>query len=287
MSELNIIGPGQVTVGKRCKIASDVQFIFHSPGNVRIDDYCTIGSGVKFVCDGGDITLGDWTTVHDRSLLLSGKGLEIGQHCWFGQHCVIDGTGFMSIGNGVRVGMYSQLWSHVGAGEQLEGCTLFGTRPVHIEDDVWLVGTCFVAPGVTIGKRTVALIGSNITKSFPANSVLAGSPASPREKMQFYKEVSVEQKWEMLREWTKALAQQFELKIVEQTDTLVVLAPQDETKAEYVCFTKNASESQSELDKYSAATVCDLATKKYRKTLSDLETLVLKSLAGNKARFYI
>ena len=105
--------------------------------------------------------------------------------------------------------------------------------------------------------------------------------------MQFYKEVSVEQKWEMLREWTKALAQQFELKIVEQTDTLVVLAPQDETKAEYVCFTKNASESQSELDKYSAATVCDLATKKYRKTLSDLETLVLKSLAGNKARFYI
>jgi len=287
MSELNITGPGQVTIGKRCKVASDVQFVFHSPGSVHISDYCTIGSGVKFVCDGGDITLGDWTSVHDRSLLLSGKGLEVGQHCWFGQHCVIDGTGFMSIGNGVRVGMYSQLWSHVAAGEQLEGCTLFGTRPVHIEDDVWLVGTCFVAPGVTIGKQTVALIGSNITKSFPAHSVLAGSPAALKEKMQFYTAVTMEQKWNMLREWTSTLAQQFELTMTEQAGKLIVLARDTGPKPEYVCFVFDESKAQGELEQYPAATVCDLATKKYRKMLTDLEALVLKSLAGNKARFYI
>lgn len=287
MNQLNIVGPGRVIVGKKSTIASDVQFVFGREATVRIGDYCGIGPGVKFICDGGDITIGDWSSVHDRGLLLSTEGLEIGQHCWFGQHCVVDGTGYMSIGNGVRVGMYSQLWSHVAAGEQIEGCTLFGTKPVFIEDDVWLVGSCIVASGVTIGRRSVALSGSNITKSFPPLSVFAGSPAAVKETMQFYRDVSMEQKWQMLRDWIPDITKQHSLQVVKENGELIVLRRDNESEAEFICFAFDELTCQDELAKYSGATVCDLTTKKYKKTYSDIEALVLKSLAGNKARFYI
>ena len=75
---------------------------------------------MKFVCDGGDVAIDDWTSFHDRCLVLSGKGVTIGQHGWVRTNTIIDGTGGITIGNGVRVGMYSQLWSHVAAGEQIE-----------------------------------------------------------------------------------------------------------------------------------------------------------------------
>jgi acetyltransferase-like isoleucine patch superfamily enzyme len=286
MSELNVIGPGRVIVGKRCRIAPDVQFIFQREATVRIGDYCIIGSGVKFVCDGGDVDIGDWTSIHDRCLVLSTEGLDIGQHCWFGQQCVIDGSAQMTIGNGVRVGMYSQLWSHVAAGEQLEGCTLFGTRAVTIEDDVWLVGTCSVASGVTIGRRTVALNGSNITKSCAANSVLAGSPAVPKEKLNFYQNLSIDQKWQMLRGWVSEIAGQNAMNLVQDTADILALECQSAGANEYLCFARNAAASGDQLADFPGATVCDLATKTYNKTYSDIEAVVLKSLAGNKARFY-
>jgi acetyltransferase-like isoleucine patch superfamily enzyme len=285
-SSLRIVGQGEVLVGKRTKIESDVQFIFHRPAVIAIGDYCVLGSGVKFVSDGGDIKIGDWTSIHDRSLLLSTKGLVIGQHSWFGQHCVIDGTGYLSVGNGVRVGMYSQIWSHVAAGEQIEGCTLFGTRPVYIEDNVWLVGSCIVASGVTIGKRTIALIGSNITKSSAANSVLAGSPAAIKEKLSFYKELSFAEKWKMLLDWLVEISKEQNLAIVESNEGVVVMSWASLPREEYIIFAANENAARAALRHYPNSTVCNLQTKKYTKRLTDLEALILKLLAGNKARFY-
>ena len=212
-TDLNVIGPGIVVIGKRTVIAPDVQFIFHKPSKIVIGDYCVIGSGTKFVCNGGGVNIGDWTSIHDRSLVLSTVGVGIGEHCWFGQHCILDGSGGLTIGKGVRVGMYSQIWSHVAAGEQIEGCTLYGERPVTIEDNVWLVGSCIVASGVTLGKRLVALIASNITKSWPENTVLAGSPALPKQNLSFYRPIAQQEKWEMLSTWLEEIAKANDLQI--------------------------------------------------------------------------
>jgi len=118
LSQFYIADDPRIVVGKQTRIAPDVQFIFHKDSRIVIGDYCIIGAGVKFVCDGGEVFIDDWTTLHDRCLVLSSEGVKIGQHCWFGQNTIIDGTGGITIGNGVRVGMYSQLWSHVAAGEQ-------------------------------------------------------------------------------------------------------------------------------------------------------------------------
>lgn len=283
-SKIESIGEGSVKVGQRASIGAGVQIIFHRPGTVTIGDYCTLGPGVKFICDGGNIALGDWTTLHDRCLVLSTEGLAVGQHGWFGQHSVLDGTGGLSIGNGVRVGMYSQIWSHVAAGEQIEGCTLYGTRPVCLEDDVWLVGSCIVASGVTIGRRSVALIGSNITKSWPANSVLAGSPAALKERLSFYRAISPAEQWTMLREWLADIASSLELATIDIPDALAYRWA-DTALDEVIAFVPSGADVRRIEHLYPNATVCSLDNKQYTKRLTDIEHRVLKLLAGNKARF--
>ena len=281
---IEIIGEGELVLGQRVAIQPGVQIIFHKPARVTFSDYCTIGPGVKILCDGGDVHMGEWTTVHDRCLLLSTSGLQIGAHGWFGQHTVLDGTGGLKIGNGVRVGMYSQIWSHVAAGEQIEGCTLFGTRPVVIEDDVWLVGSCIVASGVTIGKRAVALIASNITKSVPANGVVAGSPALPKDSLNFYKAIQREEQWQLLTGWLLEVEHLLQLKPI-QSPVGIAYGWADARNTECIVFIKNEAELPKALGALPGATVCCLSNKKYVKRLTDIEHRALKYLAGNKARF--
>lgn len=281
---LEVIGTGEVRLGQRVSISPGAQIVFHRPAIVTIGDYCSLGPGVKIICDGGDVTLGDWTSLHDRCLVLSTQGVQIGQHGWFGQHGVLDGTGGLMIGNGVRVGMYSQIWSHVAAGEQIEGCTLYGTRPVTIEDDVWLVGSCIVASGVKIGRRSVALIASNITKSWPANSVLAGSPAAAKETLSFYQPISPAAQWDLLSTWLSELSSTLELVPVDIPGTLTYRWA-DAEHPDLIAFVPTPEDMQRVQRLHPAATVCCVSSKQYTKQLTDIEHRVLKHLSGNKARF--
>lgn len=285
-TEFKKSGVGTVEMGQGCSIGENVQIIFAKPATVKLGDYVTLGDGVKVIVDGGHVTFGDWTTLHADTLVLSKAGVNIGQHCWFGQSTVLDGTGGLTIENGVRVGMYSQLWSHVAAGEQIEGCTLYGERPIHVESDVWLVGSCIVASGVRIGRRTVALIGSNLTKDVPPEVVLAGSPAKVKEGLAFYKPVTLEEKFEMLNTWLRQL-----------TDVPVIDAPNLTVEgdvmtvhwddAEKVKFFKFEADFNNALSSRNGkTTLCCVENKRYVKAMTTAERNVLKALAGNKARFY-
>lgn len=51
--------------------------------------------------------------------------------------------------------MYSEIWTQVASGEQIEGCTLYSKRKTTIEeDDVCLIGSCVVSPGLLfLGKE--------------------------------------------------------------------------------------------------------------------------------------
>lgn len=284
MSQFKIEGDGRVRIGRFTTIGAGAEVVFAKQGEVEIGDYCSIGPGVKIVCAGGDVRIGDWSTLHDDCLVLSGTSVRIGSHCWFGQNCVIDGTGGLTIGRGVRVGMYSQIWSHVAAGEQIEGCTLFGERPVVLEDDVWLVGSCIVASGVILGRRLVALIGSNITKSWPEYSVLAGTPAAPKPGLSFYQNITLEQKWDKLQGWLAAAASEIDLRL-KTAETTVIIAELAGAPEQQIAFARDAVAANRLRKNEPRMTVCCIEDKSYNKQLNNTERRVLKYLAGNKARF--
>jgi maltose O-acetyltransferase len=52
-----------------------------------------------------------------------------------------------------------------------------GTRPIVIEDDVWIGARVTILGGVNIGTGAVIGAGSVVTKNVPPYAIVAGNPA--------------------------------------------------------------------------------------------------------------
>ncbi len=52
------------------------------------------------------------------------------------------------------------------------------TKPIRIEDGVWVAGEAFIHPGVTVGVDAVVGARAVVTHDVPARLVVAGNPAS-------------------------------------------------------------------------------------------------------------
>lgn len=59
------------------------------------------------------------------------------------------------------------------------------SKPVIIEDNVWLGEFVSVLPGVKIGKGTIVGANSVVSKSLPENVIAVGIPAKPIKKYNF------------------------------------------------------------------------------------------------------
>ena len=51
------------------------------------------------------------------------------------------------------------------------------SKPIVIEDDVFIGVNCIILKGVTIGARSIVAAGTVVTKSFPADCIIGGNPA--------------------------------------------------------------------------------------------------------------
>ena len=104
----------------------------------------------------------------------------MGEDCTVNPFCVLYGHGGLRIGNGVRIAAqtifipanhgFSDL--EIPIWKQPES-----RRGIEIGDDVWFGAGCRVLDGVTLGRGCVVGAGAVVTRSFPANSILAGVPA--------------------------------------------------------------------------------------------------------------
>jgi acetyltransferase-like isoleucine patch superfamily enzyme len=227
----------------------------------------------------GEFIVGDWNVFHNDMLIMPEDSLRIGHNCWFGQNTILDGAGGLEIGNGVRVGMYSQIWTHVASGEQIEGCILYSKRKTIINDDVWLVGSCVVGSGIVLGKRSTALINSVITKDTLPDKAYSGSPAKIMEHVNFYLPKTIDEKFDMVKLWLHEFVE-----LNEEIFTLEV------DKSELILF--NLKENQNVIFTKSETKSLDLSQsifylfdKTFNKTNSITERAIYKFLYNNKARF--
>lgn len=146
----------RVILGTGSHIADNVKIV--GDGTVRFGDYCKVHSGT-FI-----------NVPHSRSTV------NFGHNCWFGERCVLDGTGDIQGGNNIGAGIGSQLYSHIAHGDIGAGCRLYSQEKLLLEDDVWFVGQCFVSP-IHAHRRAVAALGSVITRDMSENRIYGGSPA--------------------------------------------------------------------------------------------------------------
>ena len=270
-----------VVLGNYNKIGKNVviEILGDNPNAVAIiGDNNIINDNTRIFIHGKFI-VGDWNVFHNDMLIMPEDFMLIGHNCWFGQNTILDGAGGLEIGNGVRVGMYSQIWTHVASGERIEGCILYAKRKTIICDDVWLVGSCVVGSGIILGKRSTALINSVVTKNTLPDKAYSGNPAKIMEHVRFYLPKKLDEKFTMLQMWleefvtiNKAL-----FSLESNGNELILL---NLLENETVIFTKEESKF-TDLSK----SVFYLFDKTFNKTNSISERTIYKFLYNNKARF--
>ncbi|MCE6990958.1 acyltransferase [Dyadobacter sp. CY323] len=147
-----------VTVGENCIINAD--FIFESErGEVQIGNNVQIGSA-NFICRNG-ITIGNDVTMawgitiydHDSHSVNWEERQNDNTQCY---KDFIEHTGNMIV---------NKDWSKV------------KSRPISIQDKVWIGFDATILKGVTIGEGAVVGAKSVVTKDVPPWSVVAGNPA--------------------------------------------------------------------------------------------------------------
>ena len=259
-----------------------------------LGDNCFIGHDSKIAVP--VFKTGDYVSLNNHLFVNGIKPCIIGHNVWIGQNCILNSRDNLTIGNGVGIGTYSCLWTHGAHGELLEGCKILKVAPVVLEDDVWIVGSFnVVSPGVRLGKKSVILTGSVVTKDVAPCSCVAGNPAKDiTDKLQPYKEISLDEKYEMMKKFMEEFASSRNAekihdgwRIPKEKDTYEIVFMEDannktvQKDVPQVIFTKKNTVTKS----LRKTTIFDLETKTYTKKRTAAEIAVIKSLLYSKARF--
>ncbi|HXR28689.1 MAG TPA: acyltransferase [Solirubrobacteraceae bacterium] len=150
---------------------------------LQTDGLCFICPGVELeIGPGATLRIGRWAWIgHGCKIRVHEGEVEIGAKTVIGQECTISAFQHVSIGRECiiadRVMMidFDHGVTEVDRPIRLQGIY---KRDVRVGHNVWIgYGAC-VLRGVSIGDNSVVGTSTVVTKSFPANAVLAGAPAS-------------------------------------------------------------------------------------------------------------
>lgn len=226
--------------------------------SVYIGDHTYIGADVQIICD--DFRIGDYGKVHHHVNVHGYKPCHIGHNAWIGQYTIIDCIGGVQIGNNCGIGAHSQLWSHIKYGDGLEGCRFNSSGVLTVGNDVWFVGHTIVSP-ITAADKSMALVGSVVTKDMCFNEVYAGNPAkSISEKIgNQFSDITVDQKFAKMQSYLK------EFRPIGKTIRLV--------------------KEQTEIRFDDEVSYFSVKERVYKKTGSEEEVRFMKFLLPEKAKF--
>lgn len=101
--------------------------------------------------------------------------VELGNHCWIGDHAELYSLGPITIGDHAVVSQRSYLCA---ATHDYTDITFpLVAKRIVVEQEAWIATDCFIAPGVTIGNASIIGARSTVLTNVPPASVYVGSPA--------------------------------------------------------------------------------------------------------------
>ncbi len=139
-----------VIFGRNIHLGKYAQIICASDNCVRFTSWPSKQSDAEIV-------LGDYCLVAPGVRISAAQSIRIGDNCMLAANVIISDSDWHGIYNRIR--------------------PFRCTRPVIIENNVWLGERVIVTKGVTIGENSVIGAGAIVTKNIPANCVAAGNPA--------------------------------------------------------------------------------------------------------------
>lgn len=134
--------------------------------------------GVEF---GNNVSIGAFSRIIlSTSMNNIGEQIKIGNNVGIGEFAYLGGAGGLEIGDDCIAGQYlschpeNHNYENPDVFIRLQGVSRKGIK---IGKNCWIGSKVTILDGVKIGEGSILAAGSVITKSFPANSIIAGVPA--------------------------------------------------------------------------------------------------------------
>lgn len=175
-------------IGVGTQVGEDVEFGFPDwpIETLYIGDHVTLYGPSRFAPR--RLVIGDYTKIYDNAWCggaaernktpgyRQGGEAYIGHCGWFAPRCVMDPTGGFYVERGFAAGHETHLWSHIRAGDTLQGCRFLKYGSFRADADVWFVGRATAMP-VVCGARSIAMTSATVTGNMSPNRIYAGTPS--------------------------------------------------------------------------------------------------------------
>jgi acetyltransferase-like isoleucine patch superfamily enzyme len=125
-----------------------------------IEDFCTVNNAV------GDVIIGNRTLIGMSNVIIG--PVTLGNHILFAQNVVLSAL--------------NHNFEDVTKPIADQG---FSTKPITVDDGVWIGANAVVVPGIHIGRNAVIAAGSVVTKDVAPYTVVVGNPARPMKQYNF------------------------------------------------------------------------------------------------------
>ncbi len=161
--------------GFYCETAQVFRFLRNrKSGAIKIGKHVSCYAGCSFsIGQNGTCTIGDFTLLNG-ALIMAEEQIDIGSHCLISWNVGIADSDFHPLEPAQRLVDAKALAPFFKDRPQRPKLK---TAPVKIGENVWIGMNAVILKGVTIGENSVVAAGSVVTKSVPANTVVAGNPA--------------------------------------------------------------------------------------------------------------
>lgn len=123
------------------------------------------------------VKIGKGSTIHMGTVFYDPRNIAIGNDTIIGEKAVLDGREHLVIGNHVDIASEVMMYNsqHDIYAEHFDPIS----KPVVIDDYVFIGPRAIILPGVTIGKGAVVGAGAVVTKDVPELTIVGGVPAQP------------------------------------------------------------------------------------------------------------
>ena len=113
-----------------------------------------------------------------------GSHIHIGAGTFINFNVSMIDVGQIKIGNKVLIGPGTGIFTAIHPTDpEVRATGVESSKPITIEDKVWIGGNVTILPGVTIGKGSIIGAGSVVTKDIPEMSIAVGNPAKVVRKI--------------------------------------------------------------------------------------------------------
>ncbi|OGT54525.1 MAG: hypothetical protein A3E01_08890 [Gammaproteobacteria bacterium RIFCSPHIGHO2_12_FULL_63_22] len=175
-----------IELGKGAVLTRGARFEFQTGskgflGRIRIGDQAIVGCEFVFEGDQGSISIGNRTFINSGTRLISRESIQIGSNVTIAWGCTIYDHNSHSLDWRDRARDHERLVENVASGRPLihgKEWRTVKSRPIVIEDKVWLGFDVIILGGVCIGEGAIVAAGSVVRNDVPAWTLVAGNPAT-------------------------------------------------------------------------------------------------------------